>query len=236
MMYSGGLDSEYALSVFLSQGMDVIPVIVRLLPHYNDHDTKYAISFCESKNITPVIVDIDFDEFVHSGTMLDLCMQMNSCVHHYAVLAHVSGLLDGTVILGDGEPVIEYRDNAWKVVVYEYDHVVANYFRQNNLYGTPFFNQYTPGMLAAFLMDPNIAPMVLTRPEEYTTSDRTKLMVYNADSGFNLTYRPKYHGYETISTSDIGKHADFSKLRDFAHTCKSVVCMDYFQLVSNYVD
>jgi hypothetical protein len=43
IMYSGGLDSEYALSIFLSMGMEVTPVIVRMNPYYNAHDFKYAL-------------------------------------------------------------------------------------------------------------------------------------------------------------------------------------------------
>ena len=35
IMYSGGLDSEYALSVFISMGMSVTPVIVRMNSNYN---------------------------------------------------------------------------------------------------------------------------------------------------------------------------------------------------------
>ena len=53
LMYSGGVDSEYALSVFLSLGMDVTPVIVRMSPYYNEHDFKYASNFCDSKNLKP---------------------------------------------------------------------------------------------------------------------------------------------------------------------------------------
>ena len=49
IMYSGGIDSEHCLSVFLSLGMDVTPVIIRLNPGHNDHDTAYAFKFCQSK-------------------------------------------------------------------------------------------------------------------------------------------------------------------------------------------
>ena len=45
ILYSGGLDSEYAISVFLHLKMDVIPVIINLNPNYNNFDTVYAINF-----------------------------------------------------------------------------------------------------------------------------------------------------------------------------------------------
>jgi hypothetical protein len=51
MLYSGGVDSEYALSIFLSLGMDITPVIINLNPNYNDFDIKYATDFCNRKNM-----------------------------------------------------------------------------------------------------------------------------------------------------------------------------------------
>ena len=72
MLYSGGVDSEYALSIFLSLGMDITPVIINLNPNYNDFDIKYATDFCNRKNITPLIVNLDFDQFVKSGKFLEV--------------------------------------------------------------------------------------------------------------------------------------------------------------------
>ena len=63
LLYSGGVDSEYALKVFLHLKMDVVPVIINLNPSYNDFDIAYAIKFCNKNKIDPLIINLDFDNF-----------------------------------------------------------------------------------------------------------------------------------------------------------------------------
>ena len=48
LMYSGGIDSEFMLSVFLHMKMDFVPVIVQLNPNYNTHtiQTTHLTSVC----------------------------------------------------------------------------------------------------------------------------------------------------------------------------------------------
>jgi hypothetical protein len=231
LLYSGGLDSEYALSVFLSLGMNVVPVIIHLTPNYNDHDIAYAFRFCRQKNIGPLVIDVNFDDFVQSGLMLDISKRIRSWVPARAATAHVCGMLDGTVILGDGEPTIEKVNDDWFITILEHDYAVVNYFVQQKLYGTPHFNRYTPEMMASFLTDPVIMKTALNKFNGAVSSDRLKYMIYNADSGFNLEARPKYHGYETLATSTIIKHNDFYKLKQFEIMCKQVVRKNYFNFM-----
>jgi hypothetical protein len=234
LLYSGGLDSEYALSVFLALRMNVVPVIIHLTPNYNDHDIEYAFRFCKQKNIKPLVIDVNFDEFVESGLMLDLSMQIRSWVPVRAATAHVCGMLDGTVLLGDGEPTIEKLGRDWYITILEHDYALVNYFKQRGLHGTPHFNRYTPEMMASFLTDPVIMRTALNVFDNTTSSDRLKCLIYNADSGFNLEARPKYHGYETVAKSEIVKHGDFLKLKQFESTCKQTIRKRYFDFITQH--
>ena len=53
LLLSGGLDSEFVLSVFLHMGMDIKPVIMNLNTfdgiNYNYFESKYAYEYCKSK-------------------------------------------------------------------------------------------------------------------------------------------------------------------------------------------
>jgi hypothetical protein len=211
LMYSGGVDSEYALSVFLSLGMDVTPVIVRMNPWFNAHDFKYALDFCDSKNLKPLIIDIDLKEFVESGKILDIAKSMRSSVYHYSTTAYAIGQLDGTVICGDGEPYINNQDGVWSVTMYEFDYALVNYYKDNNIYGTPHFNRYSPEMMISFLSTNRMKELAGNKHPGKLGSNSSKGIIYNNASNFNMPLRPKYHGFELIETSEIFNHEIFKE-------------------------
>jgi hypothetical protein len=218
LMYSGGVDSEYALSVFLSLGMEVTPVIVRMTPYYNAHDFKYASDFCDSKNLKPLIIDIDLNEFVNSGKILDIAKSMRSSVYHYSTTAYAISQLDGTVICGDGEAYINNQDGIWSVTMYEFDYALVNYYKDNNIHGTPHFNRYTPEMMISFLTSKRMKELADNKHLGKLGSNSSKGIIYNESSNFNLTLRPKYHGFELIEGSDIFKHEIFKEFESLPWT------------------
>jgi hypothetical protein len=211
LMYSGGVDSEYALNVFLSMGMDVTPVIVRMNPYYNAHDFKYASDFCDSKNLKPLIIDIDLKEFVKSGKILDIARSIKSSVYHYSTTAYAIGQLDGTVICGDGEPYINNQNGVWNVTMYEFDYALVNYYKDNNIYGTPHFNRYSPEMMISFLSTNRMKELAENKHPGKLGSNSSKGIIYNEVSNFNLPIRPKYHGFELIEASEIFNHEIFKE-------------------------
>jgi len=233
LLYSGGIDSEYALSVFLQLKMDVTPVIISLDPDYNQFDISYALDFCNKKNITPLVVNLDFDNFVRSGKLLEVSKICRSEVYHRAATAYVAGQLDGTILLGDGEPYIK-KNNLWDIEIYEHDYAVWNYFIAKGIYGTPHFNRYTPEMLLSFFADVRIAGLANDRVPGKLSSNSSKFIVYNRDSNFGLKERPKYHGYEKIETSEICQHEAFQELKILGQQWNGVYSANYFNFMKDY--
>ena len=233
LLYSGGIDSEYMVSVFLALGMEIVPVIIRLNNNYNEHDIQHAFKFCESKNINPLIVDIDFDEFVMSGKLLGITQQIKSSQYQYAVTAYVAGLLDGTVLLGEGEPYIKLNDisNRWDIIIYEYEQAIDNYFKQQGIYGTPHFNRYSCEMFLSFLNDDRYKELASNLIPGKLSSFSSKYIVYNRHSNFNLKSRSKYHGYEIIERSEIFNHDTFKEIEKFSKNYNGVYSVDYFKFM-----
>lgn len=232
MLYSGGVDSEYALSVFLSLGMDITPVIINLNPNDNDFDIKYATDFCNKKNITPLIVNLDFDQFVRSGKFLEVSKICRSEVYHRAATAYVAGQLDGTVLLGDGEPYIKKDSNDdWNIEIYEHDYAVWNYYVAKGIYGTTHFNRYTPEMLLSFFADERMVELANNKVPGKLSSNSSKFIMYNRHCNFNLEERPKYHGYEKIETSEIFKHDAFRELEIVGKEWNGVHSTNYFKFM-----
>ena len=69
LFFSGGTDSQYVFNVFEYLKFDFTPVIVRYTGKYyhldyNHHDTVHAFEYCKSKNIEPLVINLDFDKFV----------------------------------------------------------------------------------------------------------------------------------------------------------------------------
>ena len=233
MMYSGGVDSEYALNVFLSLGINITPVIVKLMPSYNLFDIGFAHKLCSSKGLTPLVIDIDYDKFVTNGTMLELAVLMKSEVYHYATTAYAIGKLDGTVICGDGEPYIKKNTaGSWDVTVYEYDYALPNFYRTMSIYGTPHFNRYTPAMMRSFMETQRIADLASNGVEGKLGSTSSKWLIYNQHSNFNLKERPKFHGYEKIELSKIIQHESFAELERLGQQWNGVWEEDYNSFMS----
>jgi hypothetical protein len=213
LMYSGGIDSEHALSVFLHMGMNITPVIVRLLPNYNDHDISYALKFCESKNIKPIIIDIYFDNFVKSGKLEETNKIIKTSVLGRATTCYAMGLVDGSIICGEGDPhIVKDEDTGiWYFNEVEHSYTLENYMEYKGIDGTIFFNGYTPEMFSSFLTDPRMRDLADNKIPGKLGSYSSKHIMYNRHSNFNLEERPKYNGYEKIINSEIAKHPTIEK-------------------------
>jgi hypothetical protein len=233
ILYSGGLDSEHTLAVFLHLGLDVTPVIIELNTGYNKHDIKYAFEFCESKKLKPVVIDIDFDNFVRSGQMLSIAKETKSSVYHRPATSYAASLLDGTVLLGDNEPYINLNveTNKWNYQIREDEYSITNYFNQKGIYGTTHFGCWTSEMTISFLSDKIIQNLARNKFIGRLGSNSSKHYVYNRNSNFNLVVREKYTGYEIIEKSEIFKHESFKELEQFGETCNGVYVKDYFDMM-----
>jgi hypothetical protein len=197
VMYSGGVDSEYTLKLFHSMGMNVTPVIVRLTPNYNDHDTDYAFKFCSSIGLDPLVIDIDFDHFVKSGLILDVAISAELSVYQFPATLHAIGQLDGTVICSAGEPGVRLDTDTkkWNVIFNQYDYSLSRYFEKNSIVGTSSFVAYTPEMLFSIILDPRVDDLVNNKVPGKLGHQSSKFIIYNRHSQFNLIERPKYTGY-----------------------------------------
>lgn len=210
LLYSGGMDSEYVFNLYLSAGMDVTPVIIRLNPGYNAHDVKYAFDFCESKGITPLVFDIDFDDFVKSGRCLDIANAIECPSYHVSATMHVASQLDGTVILGNDPPYLKWKGNydnpSWHLEELQIIHSILKYFKQNKVYGTPYFLSYTAEMMLSWLLEPTIADLANGLTPQYKDMNECKVFAFNNNPKFTMENRIKYHGYENLPDTEIYQH------------------------------
>ncbi len=206
LCYSGGLDSEYVLSVLLHLGMEVEVVIMKT--QYNHPETDYAFKFCEAKNINPTIVDLDYDKFVESGQLLEIATEMKCAQWQIPSNMWLVKQLTGTVIIGNDPPHLKLnqKDNLWYLDEEEVIHSQFNFWKQNNIEGTPFLLSYTPESMLSFLIDPDIEKLANHGFPGKLGTNSTKVNVFNRNTGFNLEQRIKKHGYELVEPNLIFQH------------------------------
>ncbi len=211
LCYSGGLDSEFALSVFRHLGMEVTPVI--MCTQYNQTERQYAFDYCDAHNIKPLVVNLDLDEFINSGQMLEIAKSIQCGAWQIASNMWLTSQIEGTVITGECPPHLKKVNNKWYHDEDQIYHSTVNYFKNNAVYGTPFFMNYTAEMVYAFLTDPAIVELANDRIYGKLGSHSTKYRVYNNNNGaFELVNRTKLHGYETVKESPIFQHPDIHYL------------------------
>jgi hypothetical protein len=218
LMYSGGVDSEYVLSVFLSLGINITPVIIKLNPDYNSHDVKYAFDFCESKKLKPIIIDLDFDDFVKSGKIVDIANEFKIGAYQLPSTFSCLNQLDGTIVMGSHGPphmTLDQTTNTWMVDEIEPLHTVLKYFEKNKINGCPYFLVHTPEQYLSFLQHPIMQDLANHKFPGKLGNNSTKGLVYNAVSGFDLVARQKYTGYENIENSEIFNHPNLQCFNEF---------------------
>jgi hypothetical protein len=238
LMYSGGVDSEYILELFLSLGMDITPVIIRLKPNYNLHDIKYAIHFCESRKLKPIIYDIDFDDFVKSGKIIEVGEAAQCGAYQLPPTFHAVSQLDGTVLMGSHGPVhitkFDMPNGQWVVDEREQLHSVLRHFQNNKIHGCPFFLVHTAEQYYSFLMHPTNKHLAENKyPAGWQSNNFMKWKMFNQLSGFNMLKRPKFTGYENIKKSDIFKHENVQWFDNLGSKWHGHHTVDFFDMIKH---
>lgn len=229
LCYSGGLDSEYVLSVFTELGMNIQPVIMRT--QYNHPEIKYAFKYCEAKNISPIVIDLDYDNFIESGAFLEIATETKCSAYQYIANMWLTSQLDGTVITGDSDPHLFLDDGKWFVDEIEPTYRQFDYFKNHNIHGTPFFLSYTAEQYLSFLVDPTIKRLANGEIPGKTGSYSSKVHVYNNQDKFQLEQRTKLTGYELVEASTIFNHPDMQLVNSWKETLWGSHNFEYYSLV-----
>ena len=214
LFYSGGIDSEYVLEIFLSLGMKIIPVIVRYENDVNLHDIKYAYEYCESRKLKPIIVDINFEQLVKSGRYLELAESVNCVAWQFPSLMEATLKFDGTILLGSEEPHFSKNKQTQLWYFNEMERITGlwhRWFKKHNISGTPCMLSYTPETIFGFMNDPLVIDLVNNAilGKEGTNSSKNKIYnrVFNS-----IMPRIKYTGFEQIKELPIFHHPDVQKV------------------------
>jgi hypothetical protein len=155
---SGGHDSQVVCLSFMEAGVSFTPIILRLRgnngEYYNNYDTDGAFEFCEKYNITPIVEELNLDEYYYTELM--------PLVHEYGFIsAEITVQLHLVRKYGDKYAYINGGGDAI-LLVSEYEHgnevtyglgplPIQQYMMDHDIEGCLKFFMYTPEIIAAYL-------------------------------------------------------------------------------------
>lgn len=231
-MYSGGIDSELVMEVFLSQGMDITPVIVKLAPDYNHHDMSWAEQYCLKKNIKPVIIDIDLENFIKTGEIVDLAHRCETSAYQYLSTIKAALSVDGTLLTGQDEPYIglDPQDNKWYYQEKLKWCAWAKLYEDKVLTGTSCFLSWSAETLLSFMSDPVISDLGNNRLPGKTGTLSSRKYVYGRM--FPMPDRTKYTGWEYVEQSELFNHENLQEVINLAETYSGQFDIEYNKLVN----
>lgn len=228
-MYSGGIDSELVMEVFLSLGMDITPVIINLTPNYNDHDMKWAYEYCNKKNLKPLIINVDLKKFIQSGEILDVAKKSRTGFYQYLSTMKVALSLDGEILLGQDEPYISPINDIWYFLEKESWCGWANLYNEKHIRGTSCFLSWSSETLLSFMLDPIIQDLGNNRWPGKKGTFTSRKFVYGRK--FPMPTREKYTGWELIEKTELIEHENILQVKDLLNVYSGLASIEYNQLV-----
>ena len=151
---SGGLDSEYVAKVLLRNQIPFTPVVVafkKTQEHY------YALEWCRTNNVTPLILDFDEDEvdyvrYCHAVTRQHRIHSVSNLMSCY--IANLIKEFDGHLITGDATITgltEDYNDAAGDMYQVYWFEFLVELVHPNQHPGGFFF--YTPELALSYAMN-----------------------------------------------------------------------------------
>ena len=230
-MYSGGIDSELLMEIFLDQGMPVTPVIVKMNSDFNTHDISWALQFCEQKNINPIVCDINVDHFIRSGEVLELAKLCKTSSYQYLSTIKAALTIDGTIVTGHDEPYIglDQSNNTWYYYEKEKWCAWANLFNSNILTGTSCPLSWSAETLAAFMINPTIKKLGTNGIPGKLGTYSSRKHVYG--QMYPMADRSKYTGWEKIDDSILFQNEFLQEVIKLETVYNGEFKIEYTQLV-----
>lgn len=227
VMFTGGLDTEYLLNVFLHMKMTVVPVIVRYTDGRNRESVRRVVGFCEANGLNHYKFDIDLTTFFASAETYALALSSRCTEYRLLPMFSAASVLDGTVLACVGSPSNIVFNRAMKMFVVreiEQHRSAMHVWNAKQIHGTPFALSYTAEQFLSYMNEPVTIDFTSQRDVTVSTLDHIKSSIYNAQSRFTLGLRKKFDPFEDFTTSfDVKKiqslgyqsvcDYDFHKLR-----------------------
>lgn len=201
LFLSGGIDSEIMARAFYEAKIPFKARILRMAKNKNKHDWSWAVKWCKAHHVAYEFYDLDPIEFVQSGEYLKYADEAEcslfTIIHMIKMMEDVAAL--GEIpIMGSGDCYLEYnKSKRWVMPERRKFASFHRYADKKKFAAVPSFFQWSPELMASFLLDPVILNVVLSsKPKRHYTNPLKQEFYASHFPG--LKKRPKYIGYEKL--------------------------------------
>ena len=191
---SGGIDSQTVVDTFLYAGVTPEVVIFNFLDDHNIHDVSHAIKFCESRNITPRLIDLDVIRFLNNK-LYDFATKYKISSPQFAVHLYLAGKLKDlgyTSAIFGGNYMYQYSRGEWYTPTKE-ETDWCKFSKEIDfpIIGSFWLQDWRLSLMATIYRPLSIA---FDDPHNY----QAKIQGYTT-MGYNvIPQEQKYNGFETI--------------------------------------
>lgn len=199
--FSGGIDSEFIINVFLDAGIDINIATVVMKDETNNYDLQYSRNFCNNKNLTLHEYKIDLEKF-YKNDLLYYAENTRSISPQFPVHMWLWDQLDGYIVAGHGDPIFKRKDSGWMFQVQEKEDSIYRYAEWRDRDMASGFFAYTPELLLSFMLEKEVSNMFLA-PKKANLRDiiQVKHKVYS--KYYDIKERDKKTGFEKTATLDL---------------------------------
>jgi hypothetical protein len=191
---SGGIDSQTVVDTFLYAGVTPEVVIFNFLDEHNIHDVSHAIKFCETRNITPRLIDFDVIRFLNNQ-LYDFATKYKISSPQFAVHLYMAGKLKElgyTSVIFGGNYLYQYTHGLWYTPTKEETDWVK-FSKEINfpIIGSFWLQDWRLSLMATIHRPHSIA-------YDNSHNYQAKIQGYTT-MGYNvIPQEQKYNGFETI--------------------------------------
>lgn len=195
LLFSGGIDSEIILRVYLELKIPVNVYIFKYENNYNFIEFNLAVQICKELNVTPTIIDFQLQKFFENEAY-DIWTKVYS--NNGAWLPHMkmTEYVDGLPIIGMGEPYWGRSDAGdWNFEMWEGPHYCAIYHKT---IGRPMISdwyEYSPEIILAHSDLPIIQELIQDKIPGKHSSWSSRLAIHK-QYWPTIVDRPKLIGFE----------------------------------------
>jgi hypothetical protein len=208
---SGGLDSEVVLHSFIANRITPKVVIFKYERNLNLHDVNYAFRICAARQISPIVIDVNVENFF-TTELFDYATLTRCSSPQLNLLIKNIDNIDGIPVIGAGENYLVRKPGKKEVYDLEEAKVAAIYkfYENKNREVIPAFFQYTPEIMISYLQKESIYHWIETaKKEKYINTKKIKASIIAED--FDIEPRGKLTGFELIDDLEKDVRAQLEK-------------------------
>jgi len=201
LLFSGGIDSEVILRIYLDLKIPINVYIFRYENMFNYREYNHAIRICTELNVKYKIIDFNLKKFFENDAY-DIWTKCYCNSSGWLPLMKMTSYLDNTPIVGRGDPYWQKQINGeWLFEIDEGAKFWTTYHKKINRIAITDWYEYRPEIIISHFQLTRIKTLIDNRQPGKLSSFSNKCLIHK-DYWKDIIIRPKMTGFEKDKIPD----------------------------------